>query len=202
MLIVNDYLVEQKIKTAVGLDEKKEDFLEKVEGKQEGAEGDSRERTFHSFRSREDVPKYLLQFDASGKEQQKVDKNNLAKYQGDSLEFLNQEKYVWDLVENKKMNIANTASLPSMTEIMYRKSLKQNTEKEKNIKDSIEMAYGVNLELDKSLAANTLYEQEIFGEHENEENVEHQESSEEASNSDSEKSQHGIHEKESSEPHS
>jgi hypothetical protein len=166
MTLVKDYLVEQKIKEQIGVGETKEDYLEIVEGKREGPEGDSRERTFHSFRSREDVPKYLLQFDTSGKEQQKIDKDKKSKYQGEALEFLNQEKYIWDMVENKKMNVVNSVALPSLSELMYRQSQKKADEKEKQIASAIEQMYGPAVAIDTAMMTKQEVErEELEGDH-------------------------------------
>lgn len=174
MILVKDYLVEQKIKEQIGVGESKEDYLETVEGKREGPEGDSRERTFHSFRSREDVPKYLLQFDKSGKEQQKVEKDKMSKYQGEAMEFLNQEKFIWDMVENKKMNVVNSVALPSLSELMYRQSQKKADEKEKQIASAIEQMYGPSVTIDTAMITKQEVEQDEIDSIDNEEESHHE----------------------------
>ncbi len=160
MILLKDYLVEQQIKKQISVNESKEDYLETVEGKREGPEGDSRERTFHSFRSRDDVPKYLLQFDKSGKEHQKVEKDKIAKYQGEALDFLNQEKFIWDMIENKKMNIVNSVALPSLSDLMYRQNKQKSDQKEKNIITAIERMYGPSRTIETAFLTDQEVEQD------------------------------------------
>lgn len=94
------------------------------------------------LRSRDDVPHYLrpLEKKTTGVDAELQDK--MDQYSGDRLKFLEQERFAWNLIENQKQAVVNSAALPTATELLFRKGKKAAEEKQKELASAIEELYG------------------------------------------------------------
>jgi len=139
---IKEHNSKQQIKAELGQEDKIEDYLEKDESGPMGQDVDTRQRTNFTLRTRDDIPDYLQNFNKKTDEKEIQNQKIREKYSGQKMNFLEQEKYAWDLIDNKKMNIVNSVAMPSLTEQLYKKT-KHYIEKTQNeIKTGIEELYG------------------------------------------------------------
>lgn len=99
-------------------------------------------RNNFTLRSREDVPHYLrpLEKKATGVDAELLEKKE--QYSGDRLQFLEQERFAWNLIENQKTAVVNSVALPTATELLFRKGLKAAEDRQKELASTIEELYG------------------------------------------------------------
>lgn len=99
-------------------------------------------RNNFTLRSREDVPHYLrpLEKKATGIDAELLDRKD--QFSGDRLQFLEQERFVWNLIENQKSTLVSSAALPTAAEMLYKEGKKAAEEKQKTLQNTIEEIYG------------------------------------------------------------
>jgi len=126
----------------LGVPDRPEDYLDSSEQAATGPDVDTRMRNNFTLRSREDVPHYLrpLEKKATGLDAELMEKKE--QFSGDRLQFLEQERFAWNLIENQKQAVVNSVALPTATELMFRKGLKAAEDRQKELVSTIEELYG------------------------------------------------------------
>lgn len=129
--LYKEYNIENEIKSKLGISEKNSEFIEKIEIEKNEKEEDTRKRTFHSFRNRETIPNYLKDFEKKNPNEKNQNSQNLTLDKtGEALDFLEQEKFVYNQIKKNK-DFVNSVALPTATEIFYKNML----EEKKNLKN-------------------------------------------------------------------
>ena len=142
MTKIAQHQLKETIKKELGREEVPADFLEDNLNVQTGPEVDSRVRTNETFRSREDIPKYLRMFEKGDNVLTSEMLELKEKYSGKHMQFLDQEKFAWNLIENEKIDMLNSVALPTATEMLFKKSIKVAKERKIEFMQSIEEMYG------------------------------------------------------------
>ena len=137
--LYKEYNLENEIKKKLGIPEKNSEFLEKIEIEKNEKEEDTRKRTFHSFRNRETIPNYLKK-----KNNDDNKKNIILDKTGEALNFLEQEKFVWNQIENNNNEFGvNSVALPTATEIFYKNMLKEKKDLKNEEEKLLEEKYNI-----------------------------------------------------------
>lgn len=135
--VVEEYNFEQEVKKQAGIDDTNEEYMDELKIEDTNLNMDTRARTSHSFRDRDQIPRYLADFVKDHDKDKKIEFNDTyMKYTGDSLKFLEQERFVLDNDQ------ANSVALPTATEMMFKKEVNKKTNRDIEVKTAIENLYG------------------------------------------------------------
>lgn len=142
MQLVEEHNIKEQIKAEMGKAETAADLLEGSGDLATGPDVDSRMRTNFTLRNREDVPAYLrpLEKKATGVDADLEDKRQA--FSGERLNFLEQEKFAWTLIEKDKQAVVSSVALPTATELLFRRSKKEAEQRQKDMLATIEELYG------------------------------------------------------------
>lgn len=114
----------EEIRKQVGKEELKEDLVLGAEEQATGMDVDTRARTNHSLRQRDVVPTYLRMFGKPEDAQKLEQEERVINYTGEVLNFLNQEVFLSRTVDKKDVSGLHSTALPTMSEMVYIKSMK------------------------------------------------------------------------------
>ena len=168
-LYLQEYELERKIKNEAKIDDGKDDYIEGVELEDTNKDVDTRKRTNHSLRDRNQIPHYLADHIKEHDKDKRLEfDEKFMKYTGDSKKFLDQERFA---LEN---DIANSVALPTTTEMMFKREAEKKEEREKERLETIEGLYKVNKEEGINNEVEVIYEEDLMKE-KNKENPQEEE---------------------------
>lgn len=156
MQLIEEHNIKEQIKAEMGRGETAADLLEAPQDLLTGPEVDSRMRTNFTLRNREDVPAYLrpLAKKATGIDAELEEKRQA--FSGERINFLEQEKFAWTLIEKDKQAVVSSVALPTATELLFRRSKKEAEQRKKDMLATIEELYGTQQSEDSMVNQNDL----------------------------------------------
>ena len=159
-LMLKEKQMEKEIKKQMGIEETDEAFKQKLDITNTDPDMDTRERTAHSFRDRNQIPHYLASYIKDHEKDKKLEFNDTyMKYTGDSKKLLEQERFA---MKNK---VTDSVALPTTTELMFKRENEKLKLRQQDELSAIEKLYGID-QVKQEDKVEVIYEADLIAERE------------------------------------